>query len=58
MNFRSHYDPAEPPYYRNHSSALPPQARRNRSKSRVAEWLLSAFFGTVFAAVAHGALVK
>jgi hypothetical protein len=52
----TNYQSSEPPWRRDHSSAIPPQARRRRSKSQVGEWILFMFFTAIFAYLVHGAI--
>jgi hypothetical protein len=48
------YQSSVPPWRRDHSAAIPPQARR--SKSQAGEWMLFMFFTAIFATLVHVAI--
>jgi hypothetical protein len=50
------YQSSAPPWRRDHSAAIPPQARRRRSKSQAGEWAVFLFFAAIFASLVHGAI--
>jgi hypothetical protein len=50
------YQSSVPPWRRDHSAAIPPQARRHRSKSQAGEWILFIFLTAIFASLVHGAI--